>query len=281
MTSLFKHKSSRALVAGCIAGSAAMLSVAGFAETPSKTVLTPADLGLTEAQIRDLVRSALPPAASPGISMGSPVGFGASWGNAGIGIGGATAERLSPDVDGSAGVVFGLGDATKTVGLETTLNIISLTDNAPGSGVGEDGNFGVKLHKTLKPDLAVSVGAENVLPWGAADDIDSSYYVAVTKFLVLGGDNPSSALALNVGVGEGRFDYDGNDDVGAFGSIAWIPSEKYSLIADWTGRDWNAGVSLAPLHDVPLTITLGAINLSERLGQDIEFSGGVGYGFSF
>ncbi|MDF1781845.1 MAG: hypothetical protein P1U67_11150 [Alcanivoracaceae bacterium] len=280
MTLLFKQKSRRALVVGCIAASAAMLSAAGFAETPSKRVLTPADLGLTEAQIRDLVRSALPPAASPGISMGSPVGFGASWGSAGIGIGGATAERLSQDVDGSAGVVFGLGDATKTVGLETSLNIISLTNNAPGSDVGEDGNFGLKLHKTLKPDLAVSIGAENVMPWGAADNVDSSYYVAVTKFLVLGGDNPSS-LALNFGVGEGRFDYDGNDDVGAFGSIAWIPSEKYSLIADWTGRDLNAGVSLAPLHDVPVTITLGAINLGERLGQDTEFSGGVGYSFSF
>ena len=213
--------------------------------------------------------------------MGSPVGFGASWGEAGIGIGGATAEQASHDVDGSAGIVFGLGDAKKAVGLETSINIISLTDNAPGSNVGEDGNLNVKLHKTLKSDFAVSIGAENVAPWGAADDIDSSYFVAATKIFMLGGDTPTSVLAVNLGVGEGRFDYDGNDDVGAFGSIAWMPSQKYSLIADWTGRDWNAGVSLAPLHDYPLTITLGAINLGERLGQDTEFSGGVGYSFSF
>lgn len=244
--------------------------------------LTVTNLGLTNAQLTRLLNAVNPPKGSPGIAMGSPVGFGASWGSAGIGIGGASRDDPdNQDVDGSMGLVFGLGDAQNTVGLETTVNIISLTNNASDSAFAEDGSLNLKLHRQLTPDLAVALGVESVGRWGAAQRGRSSLFVTGTKFFMADTENSVHTIAVTLGAGENRFDYDGKDGTSIFGAVAWIPHEKFSVIADWTGRDLNAGISVAPLRHLPLTITIGAINLQERLGQETEFNGGVGYSFSF
>lgn len=283
MASTDKRKQYRSFAAESTAA-LILLSASSFAEAGASTALAPEDLGLTSAQLKALVRLVAPPKSSPGFSMGSPTAYGASWGSAGIGIGGATSDSpaLDHDVDGSMGVVFGLGDAAQSVGLETTINIISLTNNGPDSGFGDDGNINFKLHRLVKPDLAIAVGIENAVTWGLADTIDNRAYIVGTKVLTLDTIDTTQALVFNLGAGEGgRFDPDGEGDVGVFGTIAWMIDQKYSLIADWSGSDLNLGFSVAPFYNYPLTITFGAINVNERLDRKTEFSGGIGYGFSF
>lgn len=245
-----------------------------------------ADLGLSEAQAEALLKRLNAPKSSPGIAFGSPVGFGLSWGQIGVGVGGATNDNPNvDDYDGSAAVSIGLGDANKWVGLEANVNIISLNDNGPNSAFGEDGSVNLKLHTTLPGQAAFAVGVQNIGRWGAAaDDPDSSssVYAAVTKIYNLS-SNPLSPLPLsvNIGVGDGRFQNNGNDGASVFGGIAIIPHQKFSIITDWTGQDLNAGVSIAPFHNYALTITLGAVNLVERLDRPTEFAGGIGYSFKF
>ncbi|MCG8316090.1 MAG: hypothetical protein MI976_22995 [Pseudomonadales bacterium] len=283
MSSNNKFKQSHYMALGC-ATAFALVSAGSFAQTEASSTLTAADLGITGAQLKALARYVVPPKSSPGFSMGSPTAYGASWGSIGVGIGGATTDSpdLDHDVDGSMGVVFGLGNAADMVGLEASVNIISLTNNGPDSGFGEDGNVNFKIHRLIKQDLAVAVGIENEVTWGLADSRGSSTYIVGTKVMTLDTVDTTQSLVFNLGIGDGgRFDPDGEDGAGIFGTAAWIIDQKYSLIADWTGSDLNLGVSIAPLYNYPLTITLGAINLGERLDREAEFSGGIGYGFSF
>lgn len=232
------------------------------------------ELGLTPEQIKALVAQAKAPAAAPGISFGSPVAFGAGWGDLGVGVGGSTRPKgSSPTLDGGASVVFGLGNPKSAVGLESAVNIISV-----GKDPGHDGNVNLKLHTSLSRYSAVAVGVENVARWGTAKRTSSSVFAAYSQLVPL----PFSyarAVAVNVGLGDNRFSEDG-DGPQLFGGLAVIVHPQVSLIADYNGIELNGGVSFVPFRRWPLTINLGAINLTENTA-DTEFSGGIGYSIPF
>ena len=243
-----------------------------------------ADLGFSQAQINTIRDSFGAPAGEPGTTFGSPGAYGASWGQIGIGVGGATiSNNKDQDEDGSASLVFGLGDPAAWVGLETVVNAISMRDE-----FGEDGSVDFKLHhQFVDQQFAVAIGAENVINWGRPDDldIDPSYYAVVTKRVDLGVTGTKQVpLAVNFGVGNERF-VDGYQfepsGVNAFGGIAVGVLKRTTWIVDWTGVLLNSALSVAPFRNVPLTITAGAVNLNERDGADVEFAGGIGYTYIF
>lgn len=218
------------------------------------------------------------PAAAPGLSMGSPIGFGASWGDIGIGVGGQTLDdnNQNQDVDGSAALVIGLGDADKYVGLEVVVDAISMRDD-----FGEDGAFGLKLHTTLPGNAAFAVGVENIGRWGSAEAGTSSVYAVATKFFDIG-----LPLAVNVGIGDNRFNDSGDTGANVFGGLALYVHPQFSLISDWTGEALNLGVSALPIRSIPLVLTVGALNvtgenLGGQFGDDVEFGGALGYTFRF
>jgi len=223
------------------------------------------------------------PAGSPGMTLGSPIGYGASWGDVGIGVGGQTLDdSASDDVDGSAALAVGLGDARKYVGLEAVVDAISMRDD-----FGEDGAFALKLHTVLPGNAAFAVGVENIGRWGRAEAGRSSVYAVGTKFFAL---NPNGAnalpLAVNVGLGDNRFNEAGDSGASVFGGLALYVHPQFSIITDWTGNALNAGVSALPFRSFPLVVTLGALNttgenLGGQFGDDTEFGGAVGYSWHF
>ena len=245
---------------------------------------TLSDLGLSESQARALLAAMSTPAGSPGIVFGSPVAFGIDWGEIALGVGGQTLPDTSAeDVDGSASIGFGLGNAQRYIGLETTVSIISLKDS-----FGDDGAVGAKLHTTLPGRAAFAVGVENIGRWGAAKRGSSSVFAVGTKFFDLRPSNPANPIpfSVNLGIGDNRFADIGEDGAGVFGGFALFPIQQLSLIADWTGRALNLGASVAPFRAVPLTISAGAQNVSGRnlggnLGDDTEFAAGIGYTFKY
>lgn len=254
------------------AGIAAAISTSAHAATVS-------DLGLSLEQIRTLNAQLTAPITAPGVAFGSPVAYGASWRQAFVGVGGQTIPPGSDeDVDGSMIVGFGLGDPERYVGLELSSTIISLQDD-----FGEDGNFNAKLHRALPWRASVAVGVQEFEGWGAAQNTQESVYGVYTQSFELAPGNPRHPVPLivNVGVGDERFTDPGENGVNVFGSIAVHPHRQLSLIVDYTGRDTNAGVSFVPFRRTPLVVTLGAINLGERFGNDVEFAGGVGYLYQF
>ncbi len=241
------------------------------------------------------------PQAAPnsyaGASFGSPIAFGASFGTIGIGVFGQTlpdefnGQQISKndDFDGSAGIVFGLGDADEYFGLETAVVTSSLTgsgattSNPDPDEFGESGGISVKLHTNLPGGAAAAVGVIGAARWGDAEDSnESSVYANVSKVFSIDTGTRRHALVANLGVGDGGFTNDFDDDgVNVFGSLAFYITRQYSIIVDHTGRFTNAGISAAPFNGYPLTITLGAINVGERFDSDVQFGATLGYAFNF
>lgn len=228
------------------------------------------------------VGDVVPPAATAAATLGSPLGFGASWGNAGVGIYTQTFDGVQDDVDGGAGFAIGFGNAKKAVGLEVGLALSSLWGSTNGGGsFGENGSFSAKLHTQLPGAASIAIGATSFGRFGDSNDARAtSVYVAGTKVMRVG----KYALATNLGFGNkeiaGKFTSD-DDGLAAFGSLAFYLNPQVSLIADYTGRFLNAGVSVAPLRKYPLTLSLAAINTTGRFDGDAEVALSAGYGFRF
>lgn len=260
-----------------LASAAALMLGTTSAHAQRAASLTAADLGLTEAQLQSLLQGSNAPSVAPGIVFGSPTAFGADWGTAGIGIGGATLPKSSDDdYDGSAGFVLGLGDANTFIGVETIVSVVSLKES-----FGEDGSVAFKAHTNLPGGMAIAVGLENTLRWGEAEQGESSVYIAGSKVLDLDPGSDVLPLAITLGLGDNRFNDPGESGANVFGALALIPHEQFSLIADYAGTGLNLGVSIVPIRAVPLIVSLGFVNVTERNEGDSEFAGGIGYSFSF
>jgi hypothetical protein len=82
-------------------------------------------------------------------------------------------------------------------------------------------------------------------------------------------------------VGTGRFRTEhqilnSHDTVNPFGGFSLRLAQPASLLADWTGQDLDAGLSVVPFRRVPLVITPGVADLTTTP----RFIVGVGYGFT-
>lgn len=244
--------------------------------------ITVDQLRLSEEQKIALLRQLQAPGlatlvAAPGIAFGSPVGYGQFLGEFSLGLAGETLPKSSDNsVDGSFAATAGLGSA-KTVGVEVGLNVISLTE-----GFGDSGSFSAKLHKLIGSSSSISIGSESFGPWGLAKQRDASLYGVVTHIAHLPGNMP---LAINLGVGNNRF-RDANQTVadnklGVFGGVALVLNSRTSLIADYTGVGLNLGVSVVPVQRLPITATLGVVNVTEQEDSSAEFSAAIGYRAAF
>lgn len=226
-----------------------------------------------------------------GASFGSPLAFGADWGVVGLGV---FAQHLpshfnhvnvdpDEDWDGSAALVFGIGDADEYVGLETAVVTSSLTGASGDDTFGESGGLSFKLHTNLPGGAAVAMGVQATSRWGEAEDTNtSSVYAVGTKVFPIDTGSSRHALVVNLGLGDGQFNHDFNDDgVDVFGGLAFFFTRQISGIVDYTGRFLNVGASVAPFDGIPLVLSLGAVNVTERFHSSAEIAGSVGYSFSF
>lgn len=264
------------------AAAAALLAGTLAAASAAAQGLGIADLGLSQSEQQALLGALTAPASSPGISLGSPVGFGASWGELGFGLGGQTIRGAGVhSMDGSFSISGGVGDAQKLVGLEINANIISLRQS-----FGDDGSFGAKLHTALPGRAGVAVGVENIGSWGQARTQPSSVFVVGTKVIDLAPEAANKLpFSFNLGLGDGHFRDPGHSGANAFGGVSIVPSPRYSLIADWSGRALSIGTSFVPFTTLPLTASAGISNVTGRkLGgayNDPQFTAGIGYSFRY
>ncbi|PTU31174.1 hypothetical protein [Stenotrophobium rhamnosiphilum] len=237
-----------------------------------------------DAQAQTLVASnagAQAASSFAGASFGSPIAFGADWGSAGIGVFGQTLSGSGKKGDGSAGVAFGLGDADRYVGLETQVSVSSLSGSS-GDSFGDSGALGFKLHTNLGSGAAFAVGVNSTARWGKQSNQNkASLYAVATKAFKIGTTSPY-ALVANVGIGDQAFQEIGqNGGAGVFGSLAFYFTPQVSIVADYTGRFLNAGISAAPFRTLPFTVTLGAVNVTGRYNSDAQVAMTLGYGFHF
>lgn len=222
------------------------------------------------------------PAASPGISIMNPSGYGTSWGRAGVGLGLQERTRFTEDADGVMGLGVGFGNPAKTVGVGLGITVTDLWEKPFA-----DGTISLKLHRRLPHDMSVAAGVQGAVRWGTTDGGRSVYGVATKRFIF--DRDPKqlfNQLHVSVGVGSGQFrseDEINNDEgsVGVFGSMAVRVNQPVSAIAEWTGQDMTVGLSIAPFRNLPVVISPALTDITGSAGDGTRFILGIGYGFSF
>lgn len=235
-------------------------------------------LDLVTQRLKKLEKSTPTPVwlLTPGLSSNVPSAHGAGKGITGIGFGFQERTRFSNKSDGTAALVVGFGDPEK-VGLDLQLSLLDLSD------LGKRESLSVKLHKQLRDDYTVAVGAENLFVHGFTDG-DRSFYAVVSKKLRLkeSSNKPFSRVYLSGGIGTGRFRSERNviSDTGTlnvFGSVAVNLSPSVVVFTEWTGQGLNLGASLVPFKTIPLVITPALADIAGPAGDGTRFTLGVGY----
>jgi hypothetical protein len=228
--------------------------------------------------------------ASPGSSAGTPTAYGASGGQAYIGVGGYIPlnNDKNPNVDGSLSVGFGVGDAVKSVGLETSINIISVGGNNDHFDFAESGGVGFKLHKYFQNGTAVAVGWSNPIKWGEANKAKDTIYGVVTKSFDLNPSDEENKLPLTVSVGVGNGSFRslgaikaGDNTPNVFGSLGLRVAPQASLVSSWTGNSLNLGTSFVPFQEKPLVLNAIVTDVFTNLGGGAGLSLSAGYSFKF
>ena len=221
---------------------------------------------------------------SPALTISNPSGFGADNNTGYIGVGYQSRVRYTDNQD-DGGIIIGagFGDARKSVGVEISYTLASLTSENTEFG---RGGFNLKVHRQFPGDIAVAAGWNGFLNIGD-NDFENSLYAVGTKVIRLQDDlrRPFSRLALTAGIGNGQFRSENDVDqdrgtVNVFGSAALRVIEPVSLIAEWTGQDLALGASIVPFKNFPFVITPAFRDITGA-GDGARFVLGAGFSFQF
>ena len=218
--------------------------------------------------------------ALPGFTINAPAGL---VPGAGVVFAGISGTSNSDDTDGGLGFGFGYGNPYESVGGAASLTIGSIDPRDGGSF--NRGGLNLSLgHVFSEYGLGAAVGVTNIDLWHADHDqkLDPSFYGAVTKLL----PNDIAPLTLTVGLGNNIYadvdeDGDKKDKVYPFVSLAAYVLPQMSLIADFTGGITSAGVSVVPFPSIPVSMTMGAYDISDETVQGTSFIAGLSAAYVF
>ena len=218
--------------------------------------------------------------ALPGFTINAPAGL---VPGAGVVFAGISGTSNSDDTDGGLGFGFGYGNPYESVGGAASLTIGSIDPRDGGSF--NRGGLNLSLgHVFSEYGLGAAVGVTNIDLWHADHDqkLDPSFYGAVTKLL----PNDIAPLTLTVGLGNNIYadvdeDGDKKDKVYPFVSLAAYVLPQMSLIADFTSGITSAGVSVVPFPSIPVSMTMGAYDISDETIQGTSFIAGLSAAYVF
>jgi hypothetical protein len=209
------------------------------------------------------------PRGAPGTSTGSPIAFGANWGDVYAGASLQAPIRYSNASDGALTVGMGFANAADIVGIDVGLTALSTVR----SGVGNRMGLSAKVHKLFGDNWGVAIGVENIYLNNKPVDGNASVYGVVSKVFGLEGTFMSDFRSLTLSAGAGNEDFRlerdvraGNKTVAAFGSAALRIWDQLSLIVDWPGQDLDVGVSIVPFKDFPLVFTPAIVDVTGSAG---------------
>ncbi|MGL4653508.1 hypothetical protein [Cetobacterium sp.] len=208
-------------------------------------------------------------ATLPGFSMGAPSGLVSSYG---VAFAGLSARKDSDDTDGALALGMGFGNS-ETLGGSVSLGVGSI-DPRDG-GAFNRGNLNMNVGHHFKDyGLGLSVGMNGVNLWhdnGTDGDRENpSFYTAVTKLF----PNDCIPMAVTLGLGNNSFadinieNRDRKEEIGGFGAVAFYLMPQLSFIVDYTSNVLTSGISVVPFPNYPISVNLGATNLTEQGPKD-------------
>lgn len=216
----------------------------------------------------------------PGVSLMTPTGFCAKWGDIFTGLGITNRGRYTDNPDGSYVVGFGLGDPVSWLGFELTVTFLNMR-RFLNSGK----SISAKVSHTFADTTSLSVGKIDFLqfPRNAADTGTSNYLALSRAFQLT--DDPTDYFSLAVatlGVGDGQFKTDEQvigriPSFGVFGSLSLRVAQPLNLIANWD-QNLHLGASIAPFRRFPFILSIGALDFLQRNNsKGVRFLFGFSY----
>ncbi|MCQ9626476.1 hypothetical protein HS141_05760 [Cetobacterium somerae] len=200
----------------------------------------------------------------PGFTMGAPSGLVSGYGVAFAGIAG---RRDSDTTDGALAFGMGFGNPD-VIGGSVSIGVGSIDPRDGGSF--NRGNLNLNVgHHFKEYGLGWSVGMTGLDLWHAknidGDYQDPSFYTSLTKLW----PNEFVPFSVTAGLGNNSFadinrSKDRKDKVDGFGAISFYLIPQLSLVIDYTSNILTTGISVVPFPDYPISVNLGATNLTEQ-----------------
>jgi len=221
----------------------------------------------------------------PGMTAANPSGFGAEFGTVWAGVSYQPRARYSTGQTGAAAVGFGLGDASRWVGLQVGINSFSTISSGFGKRMAVD----LHLHRSFGGMWGLAVGWESPgAPESVTRDSGENHYVVGSRWLQFR-DNPDAPFGLgmlSLGAGTGRYQSEADfhadaGGIGLFGSFGIRLAAPVSLVAEWTGQDLLLATSVTPLRNHGLAITAGFTEITGAAGDGARFTLGGSMGHRF
>jgi len=153
-----------------------------------------------------------------------------------------------------------------------------------GTAQGAAQSLGFKAAYNLTPTTGLAIGGEHILQLDSSTDLGRNFYVLLSQAVPLGGGERPPLMVATVGAGTDSFGYAGNGIFGSMdcgsgnnissrnspsgrdcfwgpvGSISIAFNDRISLGAEWFGFGIGAGVALRPFRDVPLSLSVYAMD---------------------
>jgi hypothetical protein len=207
------------------------------------------------------------PRGAPGTSTGSPIAYGANWGDLYGGAGFETPSRYVGGSDGAVTVGLGFLNSSNVVGLDVAITSLSSVNTGFGKRMG----LGAKLHRLLPDNWGIAAGVTGIYLNNMPVDAKASVYGVVSKVFDLQ-DTPFKALTLSAGAGNENFRLqkdirNNNQTFGAFGSVALRVWDPLAVIVDWPGQDLNVGLSIVPFKNFPIVLTPAVADITGSAGK--------------
>ena len=142
------------------------------------------------------------------------------------------------EADGSIVLGFGLGDASKTVGVQVSASITSL------DSFGDSGSLSVKAARQingLETPTFVAVSLDRLAGWGDGTLIDPSATLIVTMFPTANIGGQSYPLMLTAGYGTSVLDH--HREPGAYVGAGMGITENFGASLAWTGESVTIGTA--------------------------------------
>jgi hypothetical protein len=187
-------------------------------------------------------------------------------------------DSLDVITDGGVNIGVGFGDARKFISFEVDYNLESLR------GLSNGGSFDIRVSRVLIAEnnlyLAVGGGWLSGISYGQIRDQEDTAYVALSAAVPLYPDRDSfrQVFQLNLGAANGRlkgiFLNPDDFDNGLFLSAGIELSPSVGTSLGWSSRGFNAGISVIPLPEQPISLTLSGINLAnvDKAGRAVAFT---------
>ena len=234
---------------------------------------------------------------APSLSISIPTGFSGNGLSLYGGISFVDRVRYSDLSDAAITVGVGGGDPEKYVGF----SVSGTAYDVYGSSFGKSFGLHASISRMLTNSLSISLGANNILLSSDAENFQIlSAYLAATKVLQLRQSKWFRWASLTLGVGNGafnsedktneivmtEFDVPGVDEknwenFGIFGGFSVAVLPRLNVIANWTGQDLDAGVSVVPFSKMGLVVSAAALDITENAGDGVRWGGNVGYTYQF